>query len=280
MSITLGLKKRAAVPGGTQIRPITGGASLADLIADSLKKKNSGNGGYYVPPSAPKQSDEEVLGGYMDTLTSAYKPEPLVYEEQSAEDLRAQIEAWLRPSYERAILERQRRTQGYRAELDADAISRGMGVSSYVTDVKSRQMTEEAEDVAQLESEYGATLAKTLSEQLSAERERALEVAMQNKQNDYDAYMRAYSAALSMFAAYKQSGGGVSGGYYVSGAKKTVVPTTPENCETFLSLLTPEERREVYSGTTPEGRQYKDELLASVGLSGYLALMGKYRSAN
>lgn len=275
MSLRLNPVKRIGSTLGTQVRPITG-ATLAEMTKDSQPK----GGGYYVAPSAPKQSDEEALMGYMDTLTSAYKPDPLVYEAQSAEDLRAQIEAWLRPSYERAIQSRQERTQTYRAELDADAISRGMGVSSYVTDVKGRQLEREAEDVALLESEYGAALAKTLSEQLADERERALEVAMQNRQNDYDAYMRAYNAALSMFSVYKAKGGGYSRGYYVAGAGSEAVPTTPENCEAFLSILTPEERREVYSGSTEQGRKYKAELLASVSLADYYRLMNKYRSAD
>lgn len=267
-----GTGKRTGSVLGTQAAPIVSG-TVADLIQGSQPK--SGGGKRYVPASGPKLSDEEVIQGYTDTMYAAYKPDPLVYEEKSAEELRAQIEAWLRPSYERAILSRQERTQVYRAELDADAISRGMGSSSYVTDVKGRQMAEEAEDVAMLESDYGAALSKTLSEQLAAERERALEVAMQNKQNDYDAYMRAYNAALSMFAVYKAKGGGRSGGYYVS-TGSGVVATTPENCDAFLAMLSPAERMEVYSGSTAQGQRYKDELIASVGMEGYYKLRGKY----
>lgn len=275
MSILKGAGKRAGATLKTQVMPITG-KTLAELSKNT--KPKSGGGGHYVPPAAPKQSDEEVLKSYVSTMYGAYKPDPLVYEERSAEELRAQIEAWLRPSYERAILNRQERTTTYRAELDADAISRGMGASSYVTDVKSRQMREEAEDVAMLESEYGATLSKALGEQLDAERARAFEVAAQNKQNDYDAYMRAYNAALAMFAAYKANGGGVTGGYYVSYGSG-VVPTSEENCEAFLAILSPEERKEVYQASTPQGQVYRDELLASVSRSTYYDLMREYRPA-
>ncbi len=259
---------------GTQVqRPDSGAGTLAKLVGSAQSKSSSA--GYYVRGAANPQSDGEVLEGYLDSLYAVYKPEKLVYTEQTAEELRAQIEAWLRPSYDQAILNRQTRTGNYRAELDADAISRGMGSSSYVTDVKSRQMQQEAEDVATLEGEYGAALAKTLSERLSEEKERAQEIDMFNAENDHDAYMRAYQAALTMFAAYKAKGGGSGGGYYVSGGDG-VTPTTAENCEAFLSLLSPEERTAVYSGSGAEGEQYRRELIASVGMSGYYTLMGKY----
>ncbi|MDO4572340.1 MAG: hypothetical protein Q4C13_03140 [Clostridia bacterium] len=276
MSIKSTLRKGVSALG-TQVMPAAG-VKLADLIKSSPSK--GGGGGYYVDTSASRPSDQELIQGYTDTLYAAYRPEPLVYEERSAEALRAELEAWLRPGYDGAIARRRERTQSYRAALDADAVSRGMGSSSYVTDVKSRQMAEEARDVAALESEYGAALAGALSEQLGAERERALEAAMFNSRNDHDAYMRAYEAALTMFAAYKARGGGRSG-YYVSGSGgAAAVPTTPEYCEEFLSILSPEERREVYAGSTAQGQQYKAELMASVSPADYYRLMAKYPAAH
>lgn len=253
-------------------------APAAGTIMNAIKSSQTSGGSKSSSSAKQAQpSDQEVLSGYVNTLYSAYQPEPLVYETVSESELLAQIEAWLRPSYERAILNRQESTKNYRAELDADAISRGMGASSYVTDVKSRQLGREAEDVALLNSEYGATLAKTLSEQMAGERERAFEVAKINQQNDYDAYMRAYSAALSMFSVYKAKGGGGGSGAGGSGSG-AVVATSPENCEAFLAILTPTERANVYAGTTAQDKQYKSELIASVGMSGYYQLMSKYKS--
>jgi hypothetical protein len=264
---------------GTQLFPIQAKGSAASVLG--LGGTSGGNGGGQQAGGAKQAqpSDQEVLNGYVDTLYAAYRPSPLVYEAASESELLAKIEAWLRPSYERAILNRQASTLNYRAELDADAISRGMGASSYVTDVKSRQLGQEAADIAMLNSEYGATLAKTLSGQMAEERERAFETAKANQQNDYSAYMRAYDAALSLFSAYKAkrasggSGGGSGGG---TGSSSAVTATSPENCEAFLGMLTPAERINIFAGTTARDRQYKSELIASVGLSGYYRLMGKY----
>ena len=85
-----------------------------------------------------------------------------------------------------------------------------------------------------------------------------------------DAFDKAYSAALALFAQYKKSGGG---------AKKAKTPTTSkESCEAFLASLSGEERRTVYESTTAEGARYRAELIASVGTLGYIQLVGKYPS--
>lgn len=88
-----------------------------------------------------------------------------------------------------------------------------------------------------------------------------------------NAYELAYDVALRLFQSYKDSGGGSA---RRSSGSSGVVATSPENCELFLSFLTPAERKEVYEATTPEGKRYRDELLASVGFQGYLKLRIKY----
>lgn len=279
MASLLNTAGRIGATLGTQLFPVQSAGSVMNAITRPQTSGGSGKSSGSAKQAQP--SDQEVLDGYVNSLYAAYQPDPLAYEPVSESELLTQIEAWLRPSYERAILNRQASTSNYRAELDADAISRGMGACTYVTDVKSRQLGREAEDVALLESEYGASLAKTLSEQLAGERERAFEVAKINQQNDYDAYMRAYDAALAMFSVYKakRSGSGGGGGSGSgSAAGSTVVATSAENCEAFLSILTPAERANVYAGKTAQDKQYKDEIIASVGLAGYYQLMGKYKS--
>ena len=98
----------------------------------------------------------------------------------------------------------------------------------------------------------------------------ALEAEKFNAEQRQSAYDQAYSAALALYAQYKKSGTrGKSGG---------VNKTTLENCEAFLAMLTGEERKAVYSASTAQGKQYRAELLASVGAAGYVQLMGKYPS--
>ncbi len=223
--------------------------------------------------SGSKASDASVLSGYIDEMYELFSPEEIVYEAKTEEELSASIAEWLRPGYDQAIANRQTQTLTYQAETDADAIARGMGSSTYVTDVKARQSREEASDIATLESDYGSTLAKYVSEGVESETERALEVQMYNAERRQEAYELAYSAAIELFKYYKKSGS--SGG---SGSKTvtTVATTTAENCDTFLSLLSGDERKAVYNASTEESAQYRDEILASVGYSGYLSLRKKY----
>lgn len=207
------------------------------------------------------------LSEYVDTLFQAYRPEKPTYTAVDGDTLRSQIAGWLRPGYDRAILERGAKTARDRAELDADALSRGMGSSTYVTDVKSRQMQAEADDVLTLESEYGAQLGKLLMEAINREKERELSAAMQNRENEHEAYLLAYRTALGLYAASLK--GGRSGGRGKTG-------TTERNCRLFLEGLTPRERYAVYAGADETSARYREEIIQSVGGKGYLELVREY----
>ena len=230
---------------------------------------------YYGSPSGGSEntqtlSDEDVLSSYVNDMYARFTPQEVAYDARSEEEIRASVAAWLRPSYEQAISSRQEQTRQNKANLDADAIARGMGASTYVTDVKNRQQNAEASDIAMLESDYGATLSKYVFDGVDDEQDRALEAEKFNAGQRQSAYDQAYAAALALFAQYKKNAGGTKKG----GAAKT----TLENCEAFLSLLSGEERKAVYEGSTAEGARYRAELLASVGAAGYVQLIGKYPS--
>lgn len=213
-------------------------------------------------------NDEDVLGGFVNQMYARFAPQQVPYDMRSEEEVRASVAAWLRPSYEQAIANRQERTRLNKANLDADAIARGMGASTYVTDVKNRQQTAEAGDIASLEADYGATLSKYVLDNVDRDKNRALEAEKYNAGARQDAYDKAYTAALSLFEQYKKNAGKSKGG--------GTVATSLEKCEAFLSMLPGEERRTVYEATTAQGERYRAELLASVGMAGYIQLMGKY----
>jgi len=252
-----GLKSPTTVPladTGVELKDMNGG----------IFKPSGNNGGSGSGSGKKKQS----LNSIVDGLFSAYKPEKLTYEAEDAASIRNKIVAWLRPTYERAMQERGEQTDRYRAELDADALSRGMGSSTYVTDVKSRQLEAEAEDIALLETEYGARLAELVMEAAEKERERAFEVELQNQENMHEAYLLAYRMGLSMYEAGLGSGG--------SGGKNPVKGTTEENVHAFLAGLTPEQRKAVYAASDAENALYRDEIVATVGEQGYLDLIRQY----
>jgi hypothetical protein len=262
----------------------TGTVNLASKAGSGGSGSSSGGGGTAASPGATTAAVDpmETLTTNYDAMVDLFMPEPASYEAVSAEELKKQVAAWLRPSYDQAVLNRQQQTKASAAELDADAISRGMGASTYVTDAKSRLFNEEARDVTLLESEYGAALASAVSDRLDSDRDRELEVTLYNKDLEMDVYSLAYSAALTLmgFSASGSSSGGRRTGssrrsYSGSSSSSTGV-TSARNVETFLSSLTKEQRAEVYSASTTAGQQYRDEIVASVGVAGYYEMQAKY----
>ena len=135
LPITIGVKDT-----GIDLGKLTGGKT-----SGTANKGMGGSGSAGKGTGGLSDADQKVLDGYVQKLYSAYRPEKLTYEALDEDTLRDQIAAWLRPSYDSAIAARRDQTAAYRAELDADAIARGMGSSTYVTDVKSRQLADEAE---------------------------------------------------------------------------------------------------------------------------------------
>lgn len=229
-------------------------------------------------PTAAVQQLTSGMGAFMQGIQSLLSVPKIDYQPQSAPSLQAQLEAGLRPGVDQAIKTRQEQTLKNRAELDADAYARGMGKSTYVTDVKDRQMEYEADDIAAMEGQYSATLAQLLMDAVEKERARALQVQQYNAERQAEVDKLAFSTAQGAYSSYvtslqqaqeKQTSGTKS-------AKQAARATSPENCYQYLELLSPKEREAVYAGRTSEDRVVRDELIASLGESGYLRAQGLY----
>ena len=258
---------------GTALRPTTPRSVGTTKIKVGFSEPAATSSSSSSSSAQTAASDEDVLSTYIDEMYARYAPEELTYDEKSEEELRDSVAEWLRPGYDQAIANRQSQTLTNRAALDADAAARGIGSSTYVTDVKSRQLSDEASDIASLEADYGSTLAKYVSEEESEQNDQMLEVESYNAEQRQAAYDMAYAAAVKLFEYYKKSGGG-------SGKKSgsSVATTSSSNIASFLNQLTKEERAEVYGATTQQGAEYRAEILASVGYQGYLNLQNQYPS--
>ena len=130
-----------------------------------------------------------------------YVPQQMSYTPLDEKTLADRIGAALRPVYEKAIAAIFRGNKHADAELDADAISRGMGSSTFVSDLKRRQDNAAADDVKELESDYGAKLADQLNKAMEGERDRLLEVEKFNAQQRSLATEQAFSAAKTTSTA-------------------------------------------------------------------------------
>ena len=146
-----------------------------------------------------------------------YAPQLVSYTPLDEGTLAERISAVLRPVYDRAIAAIFRGNRRSDAELDADAISRGMGSSTFVSDLKRRQDSAAAEDARELETEYGAKLADQLYKAMEGERDRLFEVEKFNAQQQNAAMEQAFSAAKVLYEAYLAAKAVQTGG---SGGKK------------------------------------------------------------
>lgn len=237
----------------------------------SSKKKSSGSS-KSSGSAGPQYTDQEIIQAHTANLYSAYAPQKIVYEQQSEETLKNSIIGWLRPAYDAMIRRRQEQTKTYHAELDADAVSRGMGASTYVTDVKSRQKEQEAEDILQVEENYGAKLAQYLSEALEQERSRAFEAQVKNVELSHEAYMKAYGAALQLFTGYK------------SGDPANIVTSTTNlkslsDCEAYVKGLTGEQRKRLYDGSDGLSLVQRNQMISNIGAANFLYLQQTYPGA-
>lgn len=94
-----------------------------------------------------------------DTIERAVISTP----EQSVESISEQVRGYLQPQYDASVRQRQEQTKQNQAAIDVDAASRGMTPSTWVTDSKSRQLSAEASDIADLGSNYTSTLAEQVA---------------------------------------------------------------------------------------------------------------------
>ncbi|HWS31053.1 MAG TPA: hypothetical protein VN512_13185 [Clostridia bacterium] len=177
--------------------------------------------------------------GFSSALTDALAMIPqtsISYTPQSEASIRSGIESYLRPSVDQAIANRQKQTITNKANIDADAASRGMGASTWVTDVKNRQQNAEASDVASMESNYGATLAERIAAAMAQERANSLSAQQFNATAQANAISQALSLANGLYGQSLKSSG--------SGKK---APTWQEQLAAFASALSASTPKTTYS---------------------------------
>ena len=139
---------------------------------------------------------------YVSELQALLKPNTISYTPTSKEDYASVIQQALRPGYDLAISQRKDATKTNKAEIDADAAARGMGASTWVTDVKDRQSRYEADDISTLESQYAAAYASQLMDALDREKQNQLAVDQFNASQLSDHQAKALGLADSFYSQY------------------------------------------------------------------------------
>ena len=83
-------------------------------------------------------ANEKVLQNFNNLYDQVYAKFKPSYTPQSASALKDSLSRTMRPAYDKQITQRQQAAAANRAAIDADAGARGMGSSTWVTDVKNR----------------------------------------------------------------------------------------------------------------------------------------------
>lgn len=157
---------------------------------------------------------------------------PITVENKTTDELRSQIAASIRPAVDQSIDTLKTNVVSQRASADADAASRGMGRSTWLSDVKSRLSQSEQANVASIETNYGANLSQQVMTAWQNQQNLKSTIDAQNASNkmnvdqfkaekqterEQTAYERAqYAAAVANAAASSsgsRSGSGSTSGY-------------------------------------------------------------------
>ena len=276
-----------AVSPDARLKKAREAAALAGTNPGGTSGSRSGGG-------APRSFSD-----YYTEVSAYFTPETVSYSPLDAGAISALLAKSLRPVYDSAIARRRETTAAYNANLDADAYARGIGSSTYVTDVKQRNYRDESRDVETLESSYGAQLAEKLYDALAAQSKQQLEVDKFNAEQINNAASRAYSAATALFNASKSSGS--------SGAAKTAdaesalpalsfrkqlavnakntaayekIPTvSAEDAETYWQRLSPDLRSALLNADSTDGIRVLATIEKSVGTNRFRELLQEYPAA-
>ena len=134
------------------------------------------------------------------------------YNPASPSALKSALAKVMRPDYDKAIANRQKTAAKNRAAIDTDAAARGMGSSTWVTDVKNRQNDAAANDIAGLEGDYLSTLYRNLLGKMSEQEANKLSVDQFNANARQNALAQALATTNQWWQNWKpQTSGSPSG---------------------------------------------------------------------
>lgn len=155
--------------------PRSGAAdSQTDSVTEESTAPQSGSADA-APQEASAQSGTEydLDAGLSELYTNLYNKLRSygVTSIPSFDALFGLFESFLRPSIDAAIAARMKRGRTNMAELDADAYARGMGGSSYISSMRSREQDDVDSDILGLEGQYAASMSEYLYKALNAMQE-------------------------------------------------------------------------------------------------------------
>ncbi len=254
-----------------------------DQYLSGQQSNSSQTGGRWDAPS----TGTDLFNSYYQTILNQIGAPSMTVDVPSAEAVKEQWQAALRPSVEAAISRRQSASQSAQAEMDADAVSRGMGSSSYVSSVKQRESAGAQEDIGEMEAQYGATLAERIAASLQSYEQMRLSAQQYNLQAQQSAQQAALSLAGNWYGDYTaqqnalaqtaaKSASSSSSGSGSSSTARASSNLTASDYLTYVENLSESQRRELFTSSQSYWKVRRDELLAALGSGSYLSLRERY----
>lgn len=256
-------------------------------------------GGEQDAPNQAEQSAQspfgELFDGYYQSVYGLLSTAPVTVNAPSYEELYELYSTMLRPDTDAAIDARNQAAAANMAELDADAYSRGMGSSTFVTSMHGRELSTASSDIAQLEAQYASTLAAQLMNAMNEYNQMSLQAQMFNAQLDADAKSDAYSAAFNAYGTgrgrFSGTGGivfspsgslsgssGSSGSSHGSGSSGSSGSGSMSlaSCTSYLNMLSPTDRANFFHSDDPYWAARRNEMMSSLGAQQYAYLCSLY----
>ena len=177
-----------------------------------------------IPNEAMAAAFENI---YKSIPRQTITPTAISLAEKNRATVAAEADASLRPYLDLSATQREQAAVQSRAELDADAYSRGMGSSTWLTDKKSRESMAAQTDIANMKAQYAASIADSINKSMANYEANKLAVDQANVSNklaadqfnaseEEKAYTKAYQILMDMWDkgmfATPSSGGSGSGG--------------------------------------------------------------------
>ena len=225
-------------------------SSLAEQLAALLGNALSGSGGY--ANTNANTGGVSVQAPDYDSLVELF-------------------EAYLRPTYDRAIENRQAAAQTSMAELDADAYSRGMGASTFVSSMREREQDDMNSDIAMLETEYASALSEKLYEAMAAYSKLKLEADIYNAENALSASGTGRSTGRSSGRGSGKTGA-TNSGTGMSGKVKFGF----DECKSLLGKFSTSERYDFFMSGDPYWKQMRSEMIEAIGRDRFEYLKDSY----
>jgi len=253
--------------------PDTDAAYKASLASQSGSNFNWGSG------STAAAGTNSVFDSYYNAIKNSISVPTIKVKTPDREEVSSMWSQVLRPATDAAIAKRNEAAREDMAELDADAVSRGMGSSSYVTSVKAREMEEAQDDISEMEAQYSAMLAERIYDTLSRYEQMNYSAQQYNAEAAAAAEKTALAMASDWYNSYlaqqKATAEKKSSGSSSSSSSKKSSLSAADYTE-YVRNLTPAQQKLLFTSGEQYWSSRRDEIYSALGSTLYENLKKQY----